>query len=318
MRYRFALSGGRWLGLAGAVAATLAVGAAVPARAQIESREGIALQNQLLELRRDVQTLRDQMARGAAAGGGAIGGGSTFLGAPSPRPPSGGSGAAGLELLPQLLERVQQLEEQVRTLQGRTDELANTVQRRDAELAKQIGDLSFRMDALDRGGGAGSRPPPPAPVAAGAVPPVAALSPAPPPPATAGAAVPRRPELALQEGNAALARRDYATALASADEVLAQGKAAPRAYDAQFLKAQALAGKKDWAQAAIGYDDTYNRSHTGTHAQDSLLGLASALTAINEKKSACQTLDKLRTEFPTPRQDLREGIVAARDRAGCR
>ena len=34
------------------------------ARAQVESREGIALQNQILELRRQVQTLQDQGARG--------------------------------------------------------------------------------------------------------------------------------------------------------------------------------------------------------------------------------------------------------------
>ncbi len=285
-----------------------------PARAQIESREGIALQNQMLELRRDLQALRDQVVHGATGGGG------TFLGTPSTRPPAAASGGAGSDLLPQLLDRVQQLEDQVRALQGRTDELANTVQRQNADLGKQIGDLNFRMDS--QGGGAGLRPPaapPPSVATGGFVPPVATLpstAPQPQPSAAAGG-VPRRPELALQEGNAALARRDYATALASADEVLAEGKAAPRAYDAQFLKAQALAGKKDWAQAAIGYDDTYNRSHTGTHAQDALLGLANSLLAINEKKSACQTLDKLRAEFPTPRQDLRDGIVQTRDRAGC-
>jgi TolA-binding protein len=313
MRRAFGCSGPAAPRLAAALTIAMFGFVVPPARAQIESREGIALQNQVLELRRDLQALREQVAHGATGGGG------TFLGTPSSRPPAAASGAAGSDLLPQLLDRVQQFEDQVRTLQGRTDELANTMQRQNADLAKQIGDLNFRMD--QQGAGAGPRPPavPPAGAApAGIVPPVATLPPtAPQPQAPAAGAVPRRPELALQEGNAALARRDYATALASADEVLAQGKAAPRAYDAQFLKAQALAGKKEWAQAAIGYDDTYNRSRTGTHAQDALLGLANSLIAINEKKSACQTLDKLHTEFPTPRQDLRDGIVQARERAGC-
>jgi TolA-binding protein len=121
----------------------------------------------------------------------------------------------------------------------------------------------------------------------------------------------------MQEGNAALARRDYATAERAAREVLAAPKS-PRALDAQFLLAQALSGKKDWQGAAIAYDDAYSRAKPGARAQDALLGLANALTAINEKKTACVTLDKLRVEFPSPRADLRENIVGARQRAGCR
>ena len=140
------------------------------------------------------------------------------------------------------------------------------------------------------------------------------------PPAAAPAAAPaahRTPELILKEGHAALARRDYAAAEADAKQVLANGKG-PRATDAQFLLAQALAGKRDYSAAAVAYDDAYNRSRTGVHAQDSLLGLAHALTAINEKRAACATLDKLRAEFPTPRSDLREPIARARHSAGCR
>ena len=41
--------------------------AGAPASAQMDTREGIALQNQILELRRDMQALRDQIGRGAAA-----------------------------------------------------------------------------------------------------------------------------------------------------------------------------------------------------------------------------------------------------------
>jgi TolA-binding protein len=121
----------------------------------------------------------------------------------------------------------------------------------------------------------------------------------------------------MQKGNAALARRDYATAQAAAKEVLASPRS-PRANDAQFLLAQALAGKRDYAGAAVAYDDAYNRSKKGPHAQDALLGLAHSLTAINEKRAACVTLDKLRHEFPTPRRDLRDDIAAARQKADCR
>lgn len=124
--------------------------------------------------------------------------------------------------------------------------------------------------------------------------------------------------MALQEGNAALARRDYATAEQAAREVLTSNRTSPRAYDAQFLLAQALIGQHQYSQAAIAYDDTYNRARKGPHAPDALLGLANSLIAINEKKAACDTLAKLHVEYPTPRPDIRDTIATSTQRAGCR
>jgi uncharacterized protein YheU (UPF0270 family) len=52
------------------LAAALAVaGTALPGqvRAQVETREGIALQNQIYQLRQEVMVLRDQLNRGGAA-----------------------------------------------------------------------------------------------------------------------------------------------------------------------------------------------------------------------------------------------------------
>ena len=145
-------------------------------------------------------------------------------------------------------------------------------------------------------------------------------SPTPLAPAPVATAIPpggkRTPELALQEGHAALARRDYAAAERAAREVMAN-RASPRAYDGQFLLAQALAGQKQFAQAAIAFDDAYNRAHKGRHSQDALLGLAGALTAINEKRAACDTLSRMRTEFPQVRADLQEAITKTNERAGC-
>lgn len=171
------------------------------------------------------------------------------------------------------------------------------------------------------------RPEPPKPVAK-PDPPKPAPKPAPPPRETAAsppgdvttAVIPpggkRTPEMALQEGHAALARRDYAAAERSAREVMAN-RASPRAYDGQLLLAQSLSGQKQFAQSAIAFDDAYNRSHKGRHAQDALLGLAGALTAINERKAACDTLSRLRTEFPQVRADLRDSITRTNERAGC-
>jgi TolA-binding protein len=275
-----------------------------PAYAQIDSREGIALQNQIYQLRQELRALQDQMTRG---------------GVPANRPPayapppqSYGSG----DLVAQLLTRVDTLEEQVRQLRGRVDETQNQVQRQGADLGKRIDDLTFQMGQQGSSGATVAAPPRSTEPAPPPRPPSATPTPAPAPVPPQGP-VKRTPELALQEGNAALARRDYTTAEASAREVLVN-RTSPRAYDAQLLLAQALSGQRQYAQAAIAYDDAYNRSRKGAHAQDALLGLAGSLAAINEKKASCDTLNRLRSEFPQPRPDVRDGMAATAQKAGCR
>jgi TolA-binding protein len=282
--------------------------AASPAHAQVDSREGIALQNQIYQLRQQIQGLQDQVARGGGGGGGAPR--PTYVVPPS----SGGSG----DLVAQLLTRVDSLEDQVRQLRGQIQQTQNQVDRQGADLGKRIDDLSFQAG---QGGGApsaASRPPPgsvapPLPTGTLAPPPGVAPSQAPTPPT---AAPPRTPEMAMQDANAALARHDYQRAEAAAREVLAN-RTSPRAYDAQMALAQALAGQRQYPQSAIAFDDAYNRSRKGIHAQDALLGLANSLAAINEKKAACDTVARLHSEFPQARPDVRESAAAIRGRLGC-
>ncbi len=271
--------------LAGAFAAP----AGSPARAQMDSREAIALQNQILELRRDLQSVQS----GRGGGGGSL------------PPPSarGGGGAGGGDMAAMLLDRVTTLEEEVRRMRGQLDELANASRRQQDELAKQIADMNFR---LQNAGPAPSRPGPAAPALPN------------PGPATPDTPPSRRPpELAMQEGNAALARRDYPAAEAAAREVLGSGRG-PRATDAQFLLAQSLTGKRDYQGAAIAYDDAYNRSRSGSRAPEALLGVANAMIQLNERAAACASLDKLRAEFSAPRPEIRDGAATLRTRAGCR
>ena len=138
-------------------------------------------------------------------------------------------------------------------------------------------------------------------------------------PATPQAAgVKRTAELALQEGNAALGRRDYVAAEAAAREVLESNKAGPRGYDAQFLLAQSLAGARKSTDAAIAFGETYNAAKQGSHAQDALIGYAVNLTTIGEKKAACDTLDILRSQFPNARADIVARATTARQSAACR
>jgi TolA-binding protein len=293
---------------AGLFAASL-LAAPQPARAQAESREGIYLQNQILELRQELDQLR--------AGGGA-------RMAPPIAAPRGAAPAAGSnELLSALLDRVSQLEEEVRRLRGRMDESDYRTNQTQQNLEKLQGDMDYRLGQLDGSGGTRPAAPPTGgrPLAAGnppppiAAPPAAAAPPAQPP---AQSPVRRPPERAISEGQAALARRDYATAEAAAREVLAQ-RNSPRAADAQLLLADALLGKRDYGAAAVAFDDAYKRGRSSPRAPDALLGLANAFIGLNSKREACETLDELRSNFGQQlRGSLGDRATEARRRAGCR
>jgi TolA-binding protein len=295
------------------VAGFLLAASMPPVHAQVDSREGIALQNQIYQLRQELKSFEDQMSQG---GGGR---------APAYAPPPQQQRAVGNELVAQLLTRVDALEEQVRELRGRIDETQNQLQRQNDDLGKRIDDLAFQINP--QGGQPGGQPnapsigpsngpsgmPPPAypsqgPAPTMLIPPQGARPSAPP--------GPRTPEVALQDGNAALARHDYPNAEAAAREVLAN-RTSPRAYDARLLLAQSLYGERQYAQAAIAFDDSYNSSRKGTHAQDALLGLAGSLSLINEKKAACDTLARLHSDFPQLRPDIAAGAASAAQKTGC-
>jgi TolA-binding protein len=270
----------------GALALLILLLSAAPAAAQVESREGIALQNQILQLRNQLEELR-------RAGGGAV-----------PRPagpaPTGGQG----EVVAQLLSRVAQLEEEVRRQRGRADEAENRLRQQEEATNKLREDTDFRLQQIE-GGRPGARPP------ASAAPPRA---PAPAPAANAPAA-PRTPEQALAAGQAALARSDFTAAEAAAREVLAV-RNSPRTQDAQMLRAQALAGRRDHQAAVIAFDDAYRTNRTSTRAPDALLGRASAFQALGLNREACDTLRQVRSEFATLTPSQRQAADAAARRCG--
>ncbi|HWT10336.1 MAG TPA: hypothetical protein VN329_14315 [Roseomonas sp.] len=269
--------------------------APVPAAAQMDSREGIALQNQILELRRDLDAIR--------RGGG-------VAAAPAPAPSRGGA-AMPQELAQQLLARVGELEEQVRRMRGQLDVAENANRRLSEDVEKLRGDMDFRLQQLEGGG----RPAAPRPLQG----PAAAQAPAPhqapaPPPQQPG---PRTAERAIAEGQAALGRQDYAAAEAAAREVL-QGRPGPRAQDANLLLGEALLGRRQFQNAALAFNDAYNVNRRSSRAPEALLGLANSFQGFGARREACDTLDQLRSDFTQLPNALAQRVADSRRRAQCR
>jgi TolA-binding protein len=287
---------------------------ALPALAQIDSREGIALQNQILELRQELQNLQQLQSQA---------GGQPTMAPPPVQQDLGGQQAAPNDVVASLVVRVSALEEQMRSLQGRISEVANTEQHDHDDLAKQIGDLAFKLgQGAPPAGAPGGTPdqvaPPPAPGMAPGMD-LGSPQPAAPPQSAPPAVVPthRTAELALKQGNAALARRDYPAAEAAAREVLAVGRGA-HGPDAQYLLARAQLGQHEYKPAAASYYAVYKASPRSPRGAEGLLGVANSLAAMNDTTDACQAVAKFNAEFPHPEPSLRAAAAGVRRRAGCK
>ncbi len=292
------------------------VGSVAVARAQpvVQSQEGIALENQILQLQQQVQQLQSSAGSSSALGGGS-----------APPPAAPGGSAPSSDALTNLLGQVQDLQTQVQQLSGRIDTLQNQVDTQHAATEKEIGDLNFKVT-----GGTGTAPVPGAPAPAPDGTPagtpqnlstgVLGTLPA-APPATSGAPadppVAMTPKTELKAAQAAMVKRDYASAVSDAQSVLATAKSSPEGYRAQYILAEALYSENKPSDAAIAYDDAYNRDRTGTYAPGSLLGLANSLTAISQNSAACDTLTSLKSQFPSLSPSMTARVAAASKRASC-
>jgi len=279
------------------------------AHAQVETREGIYLQNQILELKQQFQQMNQIQGQTALPP-------PSPEGQPSQAAPQAGP-AGGNDELAQLLVRVTELEEQVRTLQGKVNELTNQQLHDHDELAKKIDDLAFKTGHGPTGAPAdGTASPPPA---GGLGPDPQAIpgadtapeAPPPPPPKP----LRRSAEQSLKAGNAALARRDYAAATLAANEVLAQ-PASPQAWDARYLLARAQLGDHNYKDAAANFARIYKSFPKAVRGGEALLGVADALIGMNKLPPACNAIAQVAATFPHD-ATLKARVAVDHKRAKC-
>ncbi len=283
--------------------------AAPHAAAQIESREGIALQNQIQELRRDIQALQR---------GGGGGGGGSALAPPVPAVPAG---AGQQELLARLLERVSALETDLRLLRGRSDETQNALRELQATVEKNAADTDFRLQQLEQGGQRGAAPQRPAQQGSAQAPAQQqgqqqAGLPRPPaaPPAPPAQ---RSQQQLLAAGTAALGRQDWAAAEREANLFLSAYPRDARLGEAHQLRGEAFFGRRDFAQAALAFDDAQRRL-SGNAQQDAQLRLGQSLGALNERAAACEVFARLASQHATSlKPDVRDALARERQRLRC-
>ncbi len=284
---------------------------ASPVHAQDLTREDIALQDQVLELQHQVQQLNAEVASGrhgartAAAGQSELGG--------SDAAPPQASGKSN-EITANLYTQVLSLQDQMRELSGRVDDLHHQQDQMQADLNKQIADLTFRVQQLEGGNGAtpGALPGTAQGATQGATP---GTTPAGAPATPAPAAKPAAAPATLAQAQAALARHDYKAAQAAAQAAIDHHTKTPA--QARLLLARAFTGQHDYQQAALAYNQLYVKDPKGAYGQDALLGLAHSLASLKDTQAACATIDKLRLTFPTPRPDIGKSAATLGHHLAC-
>jgi tol-pal system protein YbgF len=298
-----------------------------------------ALVDQIDRLRRDVDVLQRQLARG---------------GAPSAAgPAAAGSGGVPTTFIEQTDARFADLDTQLRDITGKVEELNYKATQLTERLDKLVGDVDFRLSALERGGApAGAAP---GPAASAPVPPSSQTPPAsqaqvPPgqsrmvlvpgpagaaPPAGApppGAAAPAQsaavtlpagsPEAQYEFAYAQLlqAQReqgDFGRAEGALKSFVAANPSHRLAGNAQYWLGETYYVRRDYQNAAVAFAEGFQKYPNSEKAPDNLLKLGMTMGQLNQKAKACGTLGELERRYPQASASIKQATQREKQRLGC-
>jgi tol-pal system protein YbgF len=321
--------------MAAGLVVALTLPTSLPAQAQSDNG---ALAARIERLERDLRELKAQFYRGGASG------------TPSPSVAVGGSGDYALQ-------RLGQIEEEVRALTGKFEEAQFANDQTNQKLDRLSNDVDFRLKTLEGGkspagapvGGAGEPSLPPvqatpsgqlAPPAAaqgdpfrsppagvmGTMPngPAQALPPAQPPaqplaapPARASALPGGTPEEQWAYAFGLVRQADYLNAEVALKEFIAQHPKSELAGNADYWLAQTYYVRGNYQAAATSFLDTVQNYGQGPKGPDAMLKLGMSLGLLNQKAEACQTLKALPSKFPKAEQRTKDQARQETQRLKC-
>lgn len=302
-----------WRALLLLVTLVLAAPGAAQALSDTEARLLIdrvdRLELQLGTLQRQLDTTGPTPARAALPGGGKM--------APTM--------AAQLEL------RVSQLETQLRTLNGRVEEVDHNLSLLKSRLDTVVSDVQYRLTALEGGGakkpGSAANPPngKTAPGGTGAAlgesggvkPPAGGVTPQGDAAAAGGGILPAgTPKERYGFAESLLRQGKYDAAEKALRAFIAAHGKNPLAGNAQYWLGETYYVRGRYQDAAVAFLEGFQKYPTGAKAPPDLLKLGMSLARLKKKREACASFRQLQQKYPNARNSLR--IAAGeRRRLGC-
>jgi tol-pal system protein YbgF len=310
-------------------------GLAAPALAQ-PAPDTRALVDQIDRLRRDVDVLQRQLARGGAA--------------PATGAPAAGGSNVPTTFIEQTDSRFSDLDTQLRDLTGRVEELNYKVRQLTERMDKLVGDVDFRLSALERGGApaAGAAPVPgaantarapsnPTPPASQAeVPPGQSRMVLVPGPAGSGPAQGAAPQtqsaaVTLPAGSpeaqyefayaqllqAQREQGDFSRAEGALKAFIAANPTHRLAGNAQYWLGETYYVRRDYQNAAVAFAEGFQKYPNSEKAPDNLLKLGMTMGQLNQKPKACGTLGELEKRYPQASASIKQATQRERQRLGC-
>lgn len=261
----------RQAAFAGLAALMLAVPAAGIAQDAPDPATLADLRTELADLRGQLQQLRAELMASGAAGFQAAGGASA-------------------------IDRMNAMEAQLMGLTNQAEQLQNRVNRITGDSDRRLSDLEFRICEMDPACDLSALTVPSAPVGVSPE-----LAPSAPAPEVAGEEAPASTAAEQADFDAARAVMDSgdhdraAQMFAAVAETHAGG---PLTAEALFLRGQALDLAGHPREAAAAWLEGFAADPDGTHAGESLLGIARVIEGQGDTTAACLYLTEIPARFP--------------------
>lgn len=233
--------------------------------------------------------------------------------------------------------RISDLEAQVRSLTGRIEELDYGVRQANERLDKAMGDIDFRLGALEGAkgeggksatGGAARRPAEGGPANAG----IAAAKSGPAPSgatggeaaremaaAHTGATLPAGTEIEQYQYSIGLLRKgEYEQAAGALKAFVAAHPKGPLAGNAVYWLGESFYVRGQYDQAAVHFAEGYQKYPTNAKGPDNLLKLGMSLARLNKKAEACASFSELQRKYPSASSNVKNTASAERSKLSCR
>jgi tol-pal system protein YbgF len=237
-----------------------------------------------------------------------------------------------------------QLEQDLRTVTGRMEEISYQLRKLDDRLNKVAADMDYRLSQVKAGseGGAAATDAPAregtaagtvagggavasTPRAPGDIPPAdteaaktRAAAPAAPSASSQTAGIPpKTPREQYARAFSLLEKKNYEEAGTGFSEFLKSNPDDPLADNARYWLGEAYYARGEYARSAEIFLDGYEKNKTGPKAPDTLLKLGLSLAALDKKKEACASLRELNRAFPNAPGAVKERAAEESKRLSC-
>lgn len=264
--------------------------AAFMGAAPLKAQDAVVLQQEMAEIREDIQLLRRQYYN---------------------------SRNGDQEV------KIGRLDEIVRTANGRMDEIEHQIKQLNEKLDLINKDIDVRMKLLEGKkieGGSGivadNSPKFAAPVAEGAA------------KALVGGSINKSGDLApvkmptaaeiYQKGLEALKAADYAAAEENFNKILTKHPHDKLAGNAQYWLGETYYGRKEFDRAAVAFAKGYQNYKNSPKGADSLLKLGMSMLALNKKAEACAAFVSLPKEFPKAADAIKKKAADEAKKSDCK